>query len=110
MPSRKTEGAPPPAERLPEIPAPAAKQDGGTVTPIVSGSRGARQYPTANASLYAPAPGRTLPALSIRCPWCDGVHLGRLRPGAEPGGVRRTPCGTVWVVIRGRYPAQQGAV
>jgi hypothetical protein len=62
-----------------------------------------RRYPRADASRYEPVSGRGQEALSIRCPYCSGVHLGRLRPGAEPGGPRRTPCGMVWVVVRRVY-------
>lgn len=65
--------------------------------------RTSRRPPRASASLYAPVPGRGLVALSIRCPRCGGVHMGRVRPGTEAAGKRRTPCGTVVVVIRSRY-------
>lgn len=109
MPPRKTEGAPPPAERLPETTSAAAKQQEGTVVLSVRRSGGARQYPRANASQYEPVPGRGRIWLSIRCPRCGGVHLARLRPGAEPGGRRRTPCGTVWVIVRSRYGAKRTA-
>ena len=61
------------------------------------------QYPQADASRYEPVPGRGRPALSIRCPYCGGVHLGRLRDGSPAGGLRRTPCGKVWVVVRRTY-------
>lgn len=66
-----------------------------------SGRRG--QYPRADASHYEPVTGRGRDRLSIRCPYCAGVHLSRLRPGALPGGPRRTPCGMVWVVARRTY-------
>jgi hypothetical protein len=48
-------------------------------------ARRREQYPRADASLYEPVRGRGLEWLSIRCPYCAGVHLGRLRPGTEPG-------------------------
>ena len=48
------------------------------------GRRG--RYPVADASLYEPVPGRGREWLSIRCPYCHGVHLGRLRPGTDAGG------------------------
>jgi hypothetical protein len=87
-------------------PAAAAKQqDEGTVVPSLGGRGQERQYPRADASLYEPVPGRGRVALSIRCPYCSGVHLGRLSPDAEPGGRRRTPCGTVFVVVRRTYRA-----
>lgn len=75
----------------------------GTSTRIVRRGSRKRQYPTADASRYEPVPGRSLEWLSIRCPYCAGVHLGRLRPGTEPGGPRRTPCGMVFVVVRRTY-------
>jgi hypothetical protein len=72
-------------------------------------ARRIEQYPRADASLYEPVRGRGLEWLSIRCPYCAGVHLGRLRPGTEPGGPRRTPCGPVFVVVRKTYRSQTTA-
>ena len=59
--------------------------------------------PLADASRYEPVNGRGREWLSIRCPYCKGVHLARLRPGAKPGGPRRTPCDRVFVVVRRTY-------
>jgi hypothetical protein len=67
------------------------------------------QYPQADASRYEPVPGRGRPALSIRCPYCGGVHLGRLRDGSPAGGLRRTPCGKVWVVVRRTYRSKMNS-
>ena len=47
--------------------------------------------------------------VAVRCPRCKGIHLGRVKPGWEPGGKRRTPCGTVIVVIRSRYVPEVAA-
>lgn len=108
-PPRKAEGAPPPAERLPQITSTATAERQGTPAAAILqrradiGQKRRGEYPVANASLYHPAPGRARVWLSVRCPICLGVHLQRLRPGAEPGGLRRTPCGTLWVVVRRRY-------
>jgi hypothetical protein len=59
--------------------------------------------PQADASKYEPVPGRGYDWLSIRCPFCQGVHLGRVRHGAVAGGPKRIPCGRVWVVVRRVY-------
>jgi hypothetical protein len=64
--------------------------------------------PVASASVYEPVPGRGWVWLSIRCPYCSGVHLGRVRPGKSVGGKRRTTCGTVIVIVRRRYRAAKG--
>jgi hypothetical protein len=96
-----------PAKSAPAIAA--KQQDEGTVVPSLGGRGLERQYPRADASLYEPVPGRGLVALPIRCPRCRGVHLGRVRPGTKPGGVRRTPCGVVEVVIRRTYRASGAA-
>jgi len=68
-----------------------------------------RQYPLADASRYRPVNGRGRDGLSIRCPYCKGLHLGRIRPGIEPGGPRRTPCGMVFVVVRRTYSPKAAA-
>jgi hypothetical protein len=73
------------------------------VTKILRQPSGDRDYPVASASWYAPVPGRTLAALSIRCPRWRGIHIGRVSPGTKPDGKRRTPCGPVIVTIRRRY-------
>lgn len=106
---KKTRGGPPPGDRLAEITPAAAKPQKAPLMPSVRRGPRTRQYPVASASLYEPVPGRGRVWLSIRCPRCHGVHLGRLRPGATPGGLRRTPCGTLWVVVRRCYPARRGA-
>jgi len=61
------------------------------------------RYPLASASLYTPVPGRGWCWLSIRCPRCGGVHLGRVRSESQAAGLRRTSCGTVWVIVRQTY-------
>lgn len=105
----KARGGPSPGDRLAKsAPAKAAKPEESTLAPSVRRGRRARQYTRADASLYAPVPGRGRTWLSIRCPRCGGVHLARLRPGAEPGGRRRTPCGTVWVVVRSQFGKRAG--
>ena len=103
-PREKRSGPQSPGDRLTELDTAAAKQPESRSSLVIvrQGDR-TRRYPRADASWYAPAPGRTRDWLSIRCPRCGGVHLARLRPGSEPGGRRRTPCGTVWVVVRRRY-------
>ncbi len=62
-----------------------------------------RRRPVADASLYEPVTGRTWHWLSIRCPYCGGVHLGRVRDRSEAEGPRRTSCGAVHVIIRRTY-------
>jgi hypothetical protein len=62
------------------------------------------RLPAASASLYEPAAGRTWWWLSIRCPHCGSVHLGRVRQEDEAPGPRRTGCGRrVWVIVRRTY-------
>lgn len=59
------------------------------------------RLPMANASLYAPAANRSWWWISLRCPHCGSVHLGRVRTEAEAGGPRRTGCGRkVFVKVR----------
>lgn len=62
-----------------------------------------RRYPEASASLYQPVAGRSWWWLSIRCPKCRGVHLGRVRDESEAAGARRTTCGFLWVIVRRTY-------
>lgn len=81
-------------------------QSAANTTTSVTPVHGA--HPVASASLYEPVPGRGWVWLSIRCPYCSGVHLGRVRPGKSAGGKRKTTCGTVIVVVRRRYRAAQG--
>ena len=64
--------------------------------------------PIANASLYYPVPGRGLYWLSIRCPYCGGTHLGRVREEVRAGGNRRVSCGPVQVVVRRVYRPAAG--
>jgi hypothetical protein len=82
---------------------------GASSAASVKVARDDRRYPPADASRYMPVNGRGQDALSIRCPRCGGVHLGRVRPGTEPGGPRRTPCGVVFVVIRRTYAPKAAA-
>jgi hypothetical protein len=105
-----TSGRPPgrPSRRPPKnAPASAAEEpqtlEAPPVAAIVRQGRRKHRYPLASASHYAPANGRSRDWLSIRCPYCAGVHLGRLQPGTVPGGPRRTPCGIVWVKVRRTY-------
>ena len=67
-----------------------------------SARRRARR-PIANTSLYYPVPGRGLYWLPIRCPYCRGTHLGRVREEIKAGGNRRVSCGPVQVVVRRVY-------
>lgn len=63
-----------------------------------------RRAPVANASLYEPTPTRTWWWISLRCPHCGSVHLGRVREEAQAAGLRRTGCGRrVWVIVRRTY-------
>ncbi len=62
------------------------------------------RLPVASASLYEPAADRTWWWLSIRCPHCGSVHLGRVRAESDAGGPRRAGCGRrVWVIVRRVY-------
>jgi hypothetical protein len=81
----------------------AAAATAGLDAASVKAARQRGQYPRADASLYAPVTGRGREWLSIRCPYCAGVHLSRLRPGTLPDGPRRTPCGKVFIVVRRTY-------
>jgi hypothetical protein len=47
--------------------------------------------------------------LSIRCPYCRGVHLGRVRHGAQADGPKRIRCGMVMVVVRRTYRRTEAA-
>lgn len=97
-------GDPTPRDRPTDDTAAAKRADAATSLAGGSDRRTERRRPPrASASLYAPVLGRSQDALSIRCPRCGGVHMGRVRPGTEAAGKRRTPCGTVIVVVRGRY-------
>lgn len=70
-----------------------------------------RRLPLANASLYEPAAGRTWWWISLRCPHCGSVHLGRVREEEQAGGPRRTGCGRkVWVKVRRTYRGYSGQV
>jgi hypothetical protein len=68
-----------------------------------------RRAPLASASLYEPAAGRTWWWLSIRCPHCGSVHLGRVREEGEADGPRRAGCGRkVTVKVRRTYRGRRG--
>ena len=71
-------------------------------------ARRRERRPIANASLYYPVPGRGLYWLSIRCPYCGGTHLGRVREEIKAGGNRRVSCGPVQVVVRRVYRPAAG--
>ena len=62
-----------------------------------------RPRPIASASLYYPVPGRGWYWLSIRCPYCRGTHLGRVRDETKAAGNRRVSCGPVQVIVRSTY-------
>lgn len=79
---------------------------GLSVTPGAGSPRLRRRR--ADASLYEPVPGRSWWWLSIRCPWCSGTHLGRVRQEDQAGGPRRLSCGAVWVVVRRTYRRKAG--
>jgi hypothetical protein len=76
-----------------------------TIQPAPSRAPDRRSSPeTASASLYLPDSRRTRAALSIRCPYCAQVHLGRVSPGTDAEGPRRMACGRLAiVVVRRRY-------
>ena len=76
--------------------------NGGNEARPASARRRERR-PIANASLYYPVPGRGMYWLSIRCPYCGGTHLGRVREEVQAGGNRRVSCGPVQVVVRRIY-------
>jgi hypothetical protein len=72
--------------------------------PIIGSTPGAAPGPgpglaVAPASLYLPDARRTLPALSIRCPYCHQVHIGRPRSAEEAAGPRRMACGRLALVV-----------
>jgi hypothetical protein len=77
--------------------------------PIISSTADAAPHPrgrlaVASASLYAPDGRRRWTWLSIRCPYCTAVHLGRVRTPDEAEGPRRMACGRLaLVVVRRRY-------
>ena len=62
-----------------------------------------RRHPRADASLYSPAPGRGLWWLSVRCPYCGGIHLCKSRDPGSAAGPRRLPCGKAEVTVRRTY-------
>lgn len=63
-----------------------------------------RRLPLASASLYAPCAGRNWWWLSIRCPACCAVHLGRVREEDQAPGPRRAACGKrIHVIVRRTY-------
>ena len=63
-----------------------------------------RWLPIASASLYEPDATRSWWWLSIRCPHCGSVHLGRVREEQDAPGPRRASCGRrVLVVVRRTY-------
>jgi hypothetical protein len=80
------------------------RQDGSGARIAAPRARRSRRLPIASASLYEPAAGRTQWWLSIRCPHCGSVHLGRVRTESEAPGPRRAGCGRlVLVVVRRTY-------
>ena len=85
----------------------ATKQAEGSHAVSVRRGTRRRQYLRADASLYEPVPGRDWYWLSIRCPHCGGVHLGRVRQEAKAAGPRRIACGPVWVVVRRIYRSKR---
>jgi hypothetical protein len=99
-----------PKDRPKNAPASADQPPAGASSAAsLKGTGRKRRYPLADASHYQPVNGRGRDALSIRCPFCKGIHLGRVRPGTEPGGPRRTPCGMVFVVVRRTYSPRAAA-
>lgn len=91
-----------PEDRHQNIAAATAKQQGLSV--IVRQGRRGHRYPLASASLYEPSRQRTWWWISLRCPWCEAVHLHRVRREEDAAGVRRTGCGRrVFVKIRTIY-------
>jgi hypothetical protein len=102
-----------PTSRPTFAPASAADQPqalGASSAASVKAAGRRRQYPLADASRYEPINGRGRDALSIRCSFCKGIHLGRVRPRTEPGGPTRTPCGMVCVVVRRTYRPKADAI
>ncbi len=64
----------------------------------------------ADASLYRPDGRRKWTWLSMRCPYCRQIHLGRVRTPAEADGPRRMACGRLaLVVVRRRYGRSEPA-
>lgn len=57
----------------------------------------------ASASAYLPDARRRQVALSIFCPYCGQIHLGRVRSPEEANGVRRMACGRLALVVVRRY-------
>jgi hypothetical protein len=106
MPPDKVKGRPPVTSRE-DGPKVSATTTRGTPAVSVRPGTRRRRYLRADASLYEPVPGREWYWLSIRCPHCGGVHLGRVRQETKAAGPRRIPCGPVWVVVRRTYRAKR---
>jgi hypothetical protein len=106
-------GPPPRAKSLPRTRRKTAAKEAADVFTITATSDTASlsagrvrrgRAPLASASKYLPCGARTRCWLSVRCPWCGGVHLHRLADGGDGGGRRRTGCGrVVFVKIRQTY-------
>jgi hypothetical protein len=82
-----------------------AKQQGITPTGTILGAGRHKRdgYPVASASLYAPVAGRVRWWLSVRCPFCGGIHLCRLSEESLAEGPRKLRCGRAWVTVRRVY-------
>ena len=63
----------------------------GPTIPAAADRRG--KVRIARASVFAPAPGRTLWALTFLCPHCHRGHFQRARSEDDVARVRRTGCG-----------------
>ena len=80
-----------PQDRPKNVPASADQPPAGVSSAAsVTAAGRRRRYPLADVSRYRPVNGRGRDALSIRCPFCKGIHLGRIRPGIERCGPRLT--------------------
>ena len=60
--------------------------------------RGADTLPVADASVAAPAAGRSMAAAIARCPHCKAVHLHRGRSVETLDGAVRAGCGRKYVL------------
>jgi hypothetical protein len=97
MPPDKVKGRPPVTSREG---GPNAANSVTITAANVTPGKGKRRLPAAYGSVCGPCPGRSMFALSYRCPVCEGTHFGRSRETVA-SGPRRSRCGAmVWLVIK----------
>jgi hypothetical protein len=113
MSPEKTEGAPPPAERLPEITSTAtAKRQGthaGASVAREAGNRPSRRKgrpPLAPASVFSPVGRRKSWWYTYKCQTCGSHLFGRARDLGAVTGERRAPCGHRVQVVAARIYTQ----